>query len=71
MIKSLNQYILHLDNYVPNDVTDQILSNLKPEDFEEHTFYNPRTGQHINVSGNQELEMSWKNTPGTSILMNK
>ena len=61
MIKSLNQYILHLDNYVPNDVTDQILSNLKPEDFEEHTFYNPRTGQHINVSGNQELEMSWKN----------
>ena len=42
---------------------------IKPEDFEEHTFYNPRTGQHINVSGNQELEMSWKNTPGTSILI--
>tara|TARA_E500000318_G_scaffold111393_1_gene129826 strand:+ start:1148 stop:1714 length:567 start_codon:yes stop_codon:yes gene_type:complete len=71
MIKSLNQYILHLDNYVSNDITDQILSNLKPEDFEEHTFYNPRTGEYINVSGNQELEMSWKNTPGTSILMNK
>ena len=70
MIKYLNQYILRLNNFVPDNVTNQLMSELKPEDFEEHQFYNAKTGEYSNVSGNQELEMSWKNTPSTPVLMN-
>ena len=69
MIKYLNQYILHLDNFIPDNVTNEVLSSLKPEDFVENTFYNNNTGEYVNVSGEQELEMTWKNTSATPVMM--
>jgi len=40
MIKNLKHYIFKLDKFINEKICDEILLNLKDEDFKEHTFYN-------------------------------
>ena len=41
---------------------------MKSIKFEQHSFYNPRTNKYGPRSGDQELSMSWDNTPSRNEL---
>lgn len=68
MIKDLNNYILRIENFIPNNLCDKIIKNLEDTKFETHTFYNARTNIHKPLSGEQELEVTFDNIDGKDEL---
>ena len=68
MITDLKHYAYNQKGFIDKDFCDKILNELKSIKFQEHNFYNPRTKNYHSRSGNQELSMSWDNTPSKNDL---
>ena len=71
MITDLKHYVNHQKGFLPEAFCDKILDELKSVKFEEHTFYNAKTKKYAPRSGDQELSMSWNNTPSKNELTSK
>ncbi len=55
----LENYILKINNFVDNKLCKQIINELKKTDWKKHTFYNAQTNEYKQLSGEQELEMTF------------
>ena len=55
---------------VPHEICDQTIKEMDTIEFQEHNFYNAKTGENKPRSGSQELSMSWGNV-STKIKLNK
>ena len=53
---------------VPDEICAKTVSEMDSLEFQEHTFYNPKTGETKPRSGSQELSMSWGNVSTKKIL---
>ena len=71
MIRKLDDYVIRLPNGIPNEVCDKTLEEVKNFDFKEHYFYNHKTGENKNMSGNQELEISFNQVTNQNFIMEK
>ena len=71
MITDLKHYINHQKEFLPVSFCDKLLDELKTIEFQEHTFYNAKTKQYSPRSGDQELSMSWNDTPSKNELTGK
>jgi hypothetical protein len=70
MNKDLTHYILHKKNFIDNNVCDQSVKEMNNISFEEHVFYNARTGEYKPRS-QHELSMSWDNISTKKFIMDK
>lgn len=57
----LSHYARLFKGVIPQNVLDEILSNIKKQElsWEQHVFYNTRTAELVAKSGNKELDMSF------------
>ena len=71
MNKDLTHYIHHLKDFIPVELCNKLLQELRYIQYEEHTFYNPNTTNAKPRSGSQELKVSFANTPSKKELQDK
>ena len=71
MITDLKHYVHLQKGFIDNNFCDKVLDEMKSVNFQEHTFYNPKTKKYSPRSGSQELSMSWDNTPSRNELTGK
>ena len=71
MKRNLDYYVLRLSKFIPEEVCDKTLEELKNFNFEEHKFYHRRTDSYDNKSGEQELECTWQNVSNNNFIMEK
>ena len=71
MITDLKHYVHLQKGFIDNNFCDKVLGEMKSVNFQEHTFYNPKTKKYKPRSGSQELSMSWDNTPSRNELTGK
>ena len=55
---------------VSDEICDKTVSEMNTLEFQEHTFYNAKTGEYKPRSGSQELSMSWGNVTTKKTLNN-
>ena len=55
---------------VSDEICDKTVSEMNTLEFQEHTFYNAKTGEYKPRSGSQELSMSWGNVSTKKTLNN-
>lgn len=56
---SLKNYILHLDNWIPQNILDKTINELSEDKtWEQHTFTNQRTLENLPLNGDKELNIS-------------
>lgn len=67
----LENYILKINNFVDKNLCKQIINELKKTDWKKHTFYNAQTNEYKQLSGEQELEMTFDHIKQNEILMRK
>ena len=57
-MKNLKDYILHLDNWIPNNILDKTIKELsKDKTWERHTYTNTNTFETKSKNGNKELDV--------------
>ena len=57
-MKNLKDYILHLDNWIPQNIIDISIKELsKDKTWKRHTFTNPKTFESKSKNGNKELDV--------------
>ena len=56
--RNLENYILHLDNFIPKDTCEKTLIEMKNINYHQHTFYNSYGESHTK-SGSKELDFYW------------
>jgi len=57
-MKNLKDYILHLDNWIPQNIIDTSIKELfKNKTWKKHTFTNPKTLESKSKNGNKELDV--------------
>ena len=71
MITDLKHYVHLQKGFIDNNFCNKVLDEMKSVNFQEHTFYNPKTKKYTPRSGDQELSMSWDNTPSRNELTGK
>ena len=71
MNRNLEHYILHKKAFIDDNTCDQAVKEMDMIQFQENTFYDPKTKKHITKSGEQELQMGSGNIPTKEIIMNK
>jgi len=71
MRRKLDDYVIRLPNYISNEVCDKTLEEVKNFDFKEHNFYNHRLKENKNISGNQELEISFNKVSNQNYIMKR
>ena len=57
-LNNLETYIGHFHKVMPDNICDKALDELQTADFEQHRFYNDNTKELVNISGNDELDIS-------------
>ena len=57
MKKELEEYILHLNNWIPKNILDQTLKELKSEDWYQHTYTNNKTFEPFVKNANKEPDV--------------
>jgi len=67
----LESYILKINNFIDKKLCKQIINELKKCDWKKHVFYNAKTNEYKQLSGDQELEMTFDNIKQNKILMKK
>lgn len=68
---NLKNYILVLNGFLGKKFCKQTIDQLQDINWQEHLFYNNRKMKYKNVSGAQELDISFDNIPHKQIIMNK
>jgi len=59
-MKNLKDYILHLDNWIPQNIIDTSIKELfKNKTWKKHTFTNPKTLESKSKNGNKELDVCY------------
>ena len=56
MQKKLDEYIKIYDNFLSNEICEKTIEELKFCNWQQHSFYNSRSGESKSLSGNKELE---------------
>ena len=56
---NLMDYAKIYKNAIPQDVSDEILKNLRDIEYHQHTFYNYKTNEDHAISGDKELDVSF------------
>ena len=57
-MKNLKDYILHLNNWIPQNIIDISIKELsKDKTWKRHTFTNPKTFESKSKNGNKELDV--------------
>ena len=67
----LKDYIFVLNNFLNKSLCTETIKQLQNVDWHEHLFYNNRNSKYKNVSGKQELDISFDNIPNKKIIMDK
>ena len=59
VVKKVKDYILHLDNWIPQNIIDKSLKELKKDKtWERHKYQSPKDSSHIfHKNGNKELDV--------------
>jgi len=70
MTEDLMYYAKLYRGVVPHEICDQTVKEMDTLEFQQHNFYNPKTGANKPRSGSQELSMSWGNV-STKKQLNK
>ena len=70
MTEDLMYYAKLYRGVVSNEICDQTVKEMYTLEFEQHNFYNAKTGENKPRSGSQELSMSWGNV-STKKQLNK
>ncbi len=61
-MKNLKDYILHLDNWIPNNILNKTIKELsKDKTWQQHTFTNPKTFESKPKNGDKELDICYGN----------
>jgi len=68
MTEDLMYYAKLYRGVVPHKICDQTVSEMDTLQFQEHNFYNAKTGENKPRSGSQELSMSWGRVSTKSTL---
>ena len=68
MISDLKHYAYNQKAFIDEGFCDKIIDELKSIKFQQHTFYNAKTKVYHTRSGDQELSMSWEDTPSKNEL---
>ena len=59
-MKNLKDYILHLDNWIPQNILNKTLKELsKDKTWEKHSYTNPQTFKNKSKNGNKELDVCY------------
>ena len=66
----LKNYVVQFKGRVDKNLCDTLVREIDTMQFEQHTFYDARTGEFKPRSGSQELSMSWGNV-STKNKLNK
>ena len=62
MIKNLKNYILHLNNWIPQNILDKTIKELSDnKTWERHTYTNTQTLKNKSHNGNKELDVCYGN----------
>ena len=72
MNKDLTTYAKVYHNFISKDLCERTLKSLEeslPEEWHRHTFYNPVTATHNNISGDRELDFAELNFKTKDVLM--
>ena len=67
----LKHYVKHFKGRIDKNLCDTLVQEMNTIQFEEHTFYDARTGKFKPRSGSQELSMSWDDCPSRPTLSKK
>ena len=70
MTEDLMYYAKLYRGVVSNEICDQTVKEMDTLEFQQHNFYNAKTGENKPRSGSQELSMSWGNV-STKKQLNK
>ena len=70
MTEDLMYYAKVYRGVVSNEICDQTVKEMDTLEFQQHNFYNAKTGENKPRSGSQELSMSWGNV-STKKQLNK
>ena len=59
VVKNLKDYILHLNNWIPKNIIDKSLKELKKDKtWERHKYQNPKDSNHtFHMNGDKELDV--------------
>jgi len=71
MITDLKYYVKHSKGFLDKKICNQAIKEIKKCQWSEHQFYNSNKKFFQNVSGEQELDVSWDNVPTAKIIMEK
>ena len=71
MKKRLEDYVLKLQNFLDEKFCSETIKQLRKNKWGDHYFHNSLTDEHVKRSGNQELEVSYKDIPNKQIIMDK
>jgi len=67
----LKDYIFVLNNFLNKKICKQTIDQLQSVDWQEHLFYNNPKKKYKNVSGTQELDISFDNILNKNTIMDK
>ncbi len=70
-LNNLETYIGHFHKVMPDNICDKALDELQTADFEQHRFYNDKTKELVNISGNDELDISHTDILSKKIITNR
>lgn len=59
MDRNLESYLQIYDNWIPDNICDEIIESLVESKWKEHTYFNPDTLKYVNVSGSAEFDVSY------------
>ena len=68
--RNLENYILHLDNFISKETCEKTLFEMKNINYRQHTFYSSKGESHTR-SGSKELEISYDNVSTKKEIMDR
>ena len=71
MKKNLDSYVKKYKNFLNKEICNESIQQIEKFKWIEHKFYNQRKKQLENVSGEQELDISYGDTFNNKIIMDK
>lgn len=59
--ENLKDYILHLKNWIPEEIIKKTLEELPKQNWTRHSYRHPITGEHLEVNKEKELDCTYQN----------
>ena len=71
MNKDLSVYVKKYENFLDKKTCNKTIKQIEKNKWTQHTFYDPIKKTNKNISGEKELDVSFKDVPNSKIIMDK